>query len=147
MDAKRFDEDIQKTFKKFGQTGVQVQLLSAKDSHVAAPPYDWVQVMMKVTPEETEPEPWAESWRYGGVLQHDKIPLPIGMRPIDVSRMISAIDAAAKLPTDFDIQNASCDLYWALHPDVKEPYYHFISKNVTILVGAYSGHVMVPQLL
>ncbi|BCS95658.1 hypothetical protein DSLASN_12900 [Desulfoluna limicola] len=145
MDAKRFDEDIRKTFEQFGETGVNVQLLSAKDSHVSQPPYDWVQVMMKVIPVVPDPEPWAETWRYGGVLQHDKIPLPIGMRPIDINRMISAIDAAKKLPPGFNLQGASCDLYWALHPDVKEPYYHFTSGDLTILIGAYSGDVMEPQ--
>jgi len=135
-----FDQDIDNTLKEYqGRLGINVSLLTAHDQHVSTPPYDWIQVTVMVSPVVPNPQPWAETWYWGGVIQHVRGPLPVGIRAIDNDRRISACDAAKKLPPGFPLAMASGSLFWPLYPDSKEPSYIFIAGDSTVVVGAYSG--------
>ena len=139
MNVEWLQHEIHNTLDDYVEQGVNVWLLSASDFHADIPPYDWVQVTVLVSSLDREPETWAETRYYGGVIQSQRRHPPLTLRPIDTERLISPMDAASKLPQGFPLGDASCVLNWALHPGIFEPNYLFRVDETAILVGAYTG--------
>lgn len=142
MNVESFDKDIEITFSHYGPLGVNVQLLSVRDTATPTPPGDWISVTVVVSPVVPNPVRHADTWNYGGFISHQSGPVPLGVRVIDRTRLIGAVAAARQLPPGFPLQEASGDLYWPLVPGVNEPAYHFTAGDTSIAVGAYSGAVL-----
>lgn len=139
MNVERFDQSIEDAFQHYGPLGVDVRLLSVRDTATPTPPGDWISVTVEVTPVVQHPMSHADTWHFGGVITVTSGPVPLGVRPIDRERLIGAAAAAKQLPLGFPLKEASGDLFWPLVPGVNEPAYHFTAGHVSIAVGAYSG--------
>jgi hypothetical protein len=142
MNCEAFDRDIEITFGHYGPIGVSVQLLSVRDDATPTPPGNWISVTVAVAPIIPPLHYRADTWNYGGVISHSSGPLPLGIRFIDRTRLIGAVEAAKKLPIGFPLEQASGTLFWPLVPGASEPAYHFSVDDLTISVGAYSGVLM-----
>lgn len=141
MKCEQFDEVRQLAMANYGKLGVKAEILSEEDQHVSQPPFDWLSVTVKVTPVVPNPQPWAEEWFYGGVIEHIRKPVPLGVRPIDNQKLIPCCEAAKKLPVGFPLPDASGSLFWPLVPGADEPFYRFSVGETTIDIGAYTGKV------
>lgn len=139
MNCESFDEVIKLAFSNYGPLGVDVQLLSVTDKSTPTPPGDWYSVTLEVEAVIAKPEPYADTWYYGGVISHKTGPVPLGIRPINQDKLIGCGEAAKKLPPGFPLKKASGELSWPLVPSVDEPLYHFHHGEASLFVGAYSG--------
>ena len=147
MNCEAFDKDIEITFEQYGPLGVNVQLYSVNDQATPTPPGDWISVTVVVTPVVPQPIPHTDTWYYGGVISHtSQQGRPLGVLPIDRSRLVGACKAVAALPAGFPVAEASCSLYWPLVPGAGEPGYHFTASagrsDMLVIVGAYSGKIL-----
>lgn len=140
MNPKNFDERIHLAFHHYGKIGVDAELLSAEDKQTKHGEYTTVTV--EVTVLDKELTQYADVWRFGGVTSHEKTPVPIGVRPIDRSRLIRAQTAVERLPPGFPLDRASCTLYWALSPSMSEPAYFICFEDVVFAIGAYTGNLI-----
>ena len=138
MNPASFDNLVRSTLEQYGPLGARAQLLGASARHTGHG--DWTNVIVEVTSSDKGPSVYAEDWRYGGVNTHEKIARPIGIALIEANRMIGAEKAAEALPPGFPLDQASCDLYWAVpHLFGDEPHYYFSFEAVTLPIGAYRG--------
>jgi hypothetical protein len=147
MNCEAFDKDIRATFEHYGKLGVHVQLYAVNDQPTPTPPGDWISVTVVVTPALFSPIPHTDTWYYGGAISHTSHPgAPLGVLPIDPSRLVGACKAASVLPSQYPVDLASCNLHWPLVPGSQEPTYTFVAPvNVTevmLIVGAYSGKLL-----
>jgi hypothetical protein len=141
MKPENFDLAIKTTLSQYG-FGAQVQLLSARDEYLPRPPYGLSAVTVIVAPMAQHTPTHVETWYYGGFIHKEIGPVPVGVRPIDSTRLISARDAVRKLPPGFPLTEASCSLSWVIYPGVNEPAYHFSHHRTTVRIGGYTGQVL-----
>ncbi len=141
MNCEMFESCIDDAFKNYGEIGVEVDLLTVADKHTETPPFDWVDVTLRVAPVVPHPEYRAETWHYGGLISVTTGPVPMGIQVIDREKLISCCEAAKKLPPGFPLSEAHGSLYWAVNPECKEPIYVFQAGETSITVGAYTGTV------
>jgi hypothetical protein len=98
-------------------------------------------VTVEIAPVVPHPQPWAEEWFYGGVIEHIRKPLPLGARAIEYQKLIPCEKIARELPPDFPLAGASGSLFWPLVPGVDEPLYRFAAGEYVIDIGAYTGKI------
>lgn len=140
MKPELFDSAIKGTLEHYrGREGVSARLLSASDKASELPPGNWISVTVLVAPVVPHAKPYAETWYYGGVIQKERTQPPLGIRVINDQRLIGATEATKQLPLGFPLTEASCELYWALTPEMPEPAYVFHHGDTVIRVGAYGG--------
>ena len=139
MNPERFDEVINLSLAHYGPIGVEASLLSVRDRHSPQPPGEWYTVVVEVEPVTAQPTPYAETWNYGGLISHERGPVPLGVRTINAKKLIGAVKAAKELPPGYDLKKASANLSWPLVPNLSEPLYSFLLNDSVFNVGAYTG--------
>ena len=149
MNCEAFDQAIEHAFGHYRKLGVNVQLLSVQDRPIFIEPGDLITVVLEVTPVVKDPVPHTEIWHFSGVIRLTTQPgVPLGVRPIQRERLVGAcraVEAIRRVPGEFPIEQATCELFWPLVPGVNEPLYTFTAsldtEDLVAVVGAYSGKV------